>query len=250
MATVRKSPKGMKKKSPPKILPGTIRKITPLRKTKTPTSKIGFRSTRKTTTPKKGNNILSRSVIAKTSATRSKKSTPLILGSKSTPKKTPTKKGSPKKTTPGRTTPGRTTPGRTTPGRTTPGRTTPGRTTPGRTTPGRTTPKKTTPGRISRKGSPKSLASLKPKTPVKKTGTTLSGKLSPRNQFLYITLSICAGLLLFVLILFGFYKLYEYFNPSEKTTTDNIDFMEELEDVETQAKETEETPEEDKVAEE
>ena len=231
MAATRKSPKTVKKKSPAKVIPGTIRKITPLRKTKTPTLKTGFRSTRKpsspkgtgskTTTPKKGSNIFSRSVIAKTSTTRSKtpsrggkKSPSLILG-----------------------------------GKTTPGRTTPGRTTPGRTTPGRTV----------RRGSPRTLASLKPKTPVKKSATTVSGKLSERNQFLYISLSICAGLILFVLILFGFYKLYEYFNPSEKSSTDTIDFMEELEDIDekesSESKENveavvEEVPDEDKITEE
>ena len=70
MAVSRKSPKATSKKSPSKAIPGTIRKITPLRKTKTPTSKSAFRSTRKTTsTPKKGSNIFSRSVIAKTSST-------------------------------------------------------------------------------------------------------------------------------------------------------------------------------------
>ena len=262
MAATRRSPKTGKKKSPAKVIPGTIRKITPLRKTKTPTLKTGFRSTRKPSspkgstskpvTPKKGSNIFSRSVIAKTSttrsktsSTRSKKSPSLIVGGRTTPRRT----------TPGRTTPGRTTPGRTTPGRTTPRRGSPGRTTPGRTTPGRTTPGRTTP----RRGSPRTLASLKPKTPVKKSGTTVSGKLSERNQFLYISLSICAGLILFVLILFSFYKLYEYFNPSEKSSTDSIDFMEELEDIdEKESRESkenveatvDEVPDEDKITEE
>ena len=171
MAATRKSPKTVKKKSPAKVIPGTIRKITPLRKTKTPTLKTGFR------------------------------------------------------------------------------RTTPGRTTPGRTT---SATRLVTPKRVTRKGSPKSLSSLKPRTPVKKTGISVASKLSPSRQFLYISLSICAGLVLFFLILFACYKIYEYFNPSEKTTTDTIDFMEELEDIEEKGEEkvTEEVPEEEKVTEE
>ena len=89
-------------------------------------------------------------------------------------------------------------------------------------------------------------------TPVKKTGSSVASKLSPSRQFLYISLSICAGLVLFFLILFACYKIYEYFNPSEKTTTDTIDFMEELEDIEEKEEEKvpEEVPEEEKVTEE
>ena len=121
MAVTKKSPKSMNRKIPVKVLPGTIRKITPLRKTKTLSSKNSFRSTRQSTaTPKRGSNIFSRSVIAKTSSARSSKTSrgnSLTLGSK---------------TTPGKTTPGKTTPGKTTPGKTTPGKTTPGKTTPGK----------------------------------------------------------------------------------------------------------------------
>ena len=272
MATIRKSPR---RKSP-----SVLKKITPLRKTKTPVSGSAFRSTRKTKTPVKPGNIFSRSVVA-SSSTKRKSPKPLILGSKtpvrkSSPSRTKTPgrtRGTARKTTPGRatparkttpgratparkTTPGRATPARkTTPGRATPARkTTPGRATPARkTTPGRATPaRKTTPGRATpskltpvRKSIRNNLSVLKPKPAAPVASSRLSLESRP---FLYTSLSICAGLILFLVFLFVSYKIYDYFYGEETTATPSIDFEADIDEIlsgdtkQDKENETEETP--------
>ena len=218
MAGTKKSPRTVAtRKSPTKPVRGTIRKITPLRKTKTPTMGATFRSTRRPAS----SNVFTKSVIANrpASSTTSSKSPKITLG--------------------GRTTPGRTTPGRTPSRSKTPVKATPGRTPSRSKTPVVATPVRKSPVRKS----PRTISTLKPKSPT--TRTPPAPALGADRQFLYITLSICAGLILFVLILFIFYKLYEYFNPTEETTSDSLSFLDDLETEQKQETTTEETPDEE-----